>query len=144
MNKISLKKNIELYFFWRRILKDSKENLEKNYSTKIDKVFRLYSVINIPIEGIDEPYRLRTRDIEIFSEKYIREYTQKISGFLNSVGLSELYDLYEIKKVDKFSFLVIIGYKFFNTEKVARNFWFKILPIFIVLITSLIILLTFL
>jgi hypothetical protein len=128
MNKVSLRKKIQLYLTYRKTLEKNRENLFQNFTSRIDKVYRIYTVINLPKEELDEPYNFRKRDLDIFAEKYIRDYSQNIAKYLDSLGLNELYDIYEVKKVDKFSYLIVIGYKLFNTDKLARTFWLKVLP----------------
>lgn len=128
MNKVSLRKKIQLYLTYRKTLEKNREDLFQNFTSRIDKVYRIYTVINLPKEEMEEPYNFRKRDLDIFAEKYIREYAQNIAKYLDNLGLNELYDIYEVKKVDKFSYLIIVGFKLFNTDKLAKNFWLKILP----------------
>jgi len=128
MNKVSLRKKIQLYLTYRKTLEKNRENLFQNFTSRVDKVYRIYTVINLPKEELDEPYNFRKRDLDIFAEKYIRDYSQNIAKYLNSLGLNELYDIYEVKKVDKFSYLIVVGFKLFNTDKLAKNFWLKVLP----------------
>lgn len=128
MNKVSLRKKIQLYLTYRKTLEKNREDLFQNFTSRIDKVYRIYTVINLPKEEMEEPYNFRKRDLDIFAEKYIREYAQNIAKYLDNLGLNELYDIYEVKKVDKFSYLIIVGFKLFNTDKLAKKFWLKILP----------------
>ena len=134
-------KKIRLYNSFKKILRSNKVPLEGNFNARIDKVYRIYTVINIPEETFGEPYNVRKSDIDSISETYIKEYVSKISNYLNSVGLSELYDFYEpIKKVDKYSYLIVLGFKPFNSVKYNNLIWFRIVPILsIVSIISLII-----
>ena len=128
MNKVSLRKKIQLYLTYRKTLEKNRENLFQNFTSRVDKVYRIYTVINLPKEELDEPYNFRKRDLDIFAEKYIREYSQNMGKYLNNLGLNELYDIYEVKKVDKFSYLIVIGFRLFNTDKLAKNFWLRVLP----------------
>lgn len=128
MNKVSLRKKIQLYLTYRKTLEKNRENLFQNFTSRIDKVYRIYTVINLPKEELDEPYNFRKRDLDIFAEKYIRDYSQNMAKYLDSLGLNELYDIYEVKKVDKFSYLIVIGFRLFNTDKLAKNFWLRVLP----------------
>lgn len=128
MNKVSLRKKIQLYLTYRKTLEKNREDLFQNFTSRIDKVYRIYTVINLPKEEMEEPYNFRKRDLDIFAEKYIREYAQNIAKYLDNLGLNELYDIYEVKKVDKFSYLIVVGFKLFNTDKLAKNFWLKVLP----------------
>ena len=123
-------KKIRLYNSFKKILRSNKVPLEGNFNARIDKVYRIYTVINIPEETFGEPYNIRKSDIDSISETYIREYVSKISEYLNSIGLSELYDFYEpIKKVDKYSYLIVLGFKPFNSVNYNNLIWFRIIPI---------------
>jgi hypothetical protein len=123
-------KKIRLYNSFKKIIRSNRVTLEGNFNARIDKVYRIYTVINIPEETFGEPYNIRKSDIDSISETYIRQYVSKISDYLNSIGLSELYDFYEpIKKVDKYSYLIILGFKPFNSVKYNNLIWLRIVPI---------------
>jgi hypothetical protein len=98
-------------------------------------------VINIPEEVFEDPYNFRKSDIDSLSRPYIREFYGKISDFLNKNGLTELYEVYDLEKVDKYSYLLIFGFSLINTRRFANNFILYWLPIIFIL--SLIILLYF-
>jgi hypothetical protein len=78
---------------------------------------------------VGEAYSIRKADIDRISEAFIKEYMTEIGSFLNTKGLTELYEVYEIKKVDKFSYLIVIGYSMFRSdsrrEKIIR-YWLPI------------------
>ena len=122
-------KKIKLYREYKKIIKENRVSLEANYSIRIDRANRLYTVLNIPEENFGEPYNLRKSDIDQISERFIREYINRLSYFLNEKGLSELYDFYEpVKKVDKYSYLIILGYKPLNTVEYNNFLWFRFFP----------------
>jgi hypothetical protein len=122
-------KKIKLYREYKKIIEENRVSLEANYSIRIDRANRLYTVLNIPEENFGEPYNLRKSDIDQISERFIREYINRLSSFLNEKGLSELYDFYEpVKKVDKYSYLIILGYKPLNTVEYNNFLWFRFLP----------------
>ncbi len=122
-------KKIKLYREYKKIIKENRVSLEANYSIRIDRANRLYTVLNIPEENFGEPYNLRKSDIDQISERFIREYITRLSTFLNEKGLSELYDFYEpVKKVDKYSYLIILGYKPLNTVEYNNFLWFRFFP----------------
>lgn len=114
-------KKITLFFFYRRQVLASKEYLLQNFNARVDYIFRVYTVLNIPKELIEEPYNFRSSDINNISQNYIKAYSNEIQNYLISVGLRELFDIYEVKKVDKFSYLLIFGYSLFNTRKIANK-----------------------
>lgn len=109
-------KKISLYRSFAKILATNKVDLEGNFNMRVDYANRIYTVVNVPIDSVGEPYNLRKSDIDNISEKYLREYISKSSEYLNSIGLVELYDFYQpIKKVDKYSYLIVLGYKHMNS-----------------------------
>ena len=136
MKKVSFLKKIKLYFEFRNILIQNKENLEQKFGARVDNISRIYTVLNIPSKLIEEPYNVRKQDIDNISKQFIVEYSQEISKYLDSIGASELYTFYQVDKVDKYGYLVVFGFSLFNTDKFARKFIFRYLPISILLILS--------
>ena len=82
---------------------------------------------------IGEAYSLKKSDIDRISETYIREYIFEVSKLLNSKGLMELYRTYEIKKVDKYSYLIVIGFSLLETPKLYNNLYYKFIPGLVIL-----------
>jgi hypothetical protein len=134
MKRISFLKRIQLFLYYRRIVKQNKVQLEQNLNIRIDEAYRLYTVLNVPEELIGEAFSIKKSDIDKISESYIREYTMVVSKLLNSIGLSELFQSYEVKKVDKLSYLVVIGFSLFKTNKFYDNLYYRFIPISLILI----------
>lgn len=137
MKKISFWKKIKFYFIYRKIISENKEQLLEKFGARVDNVSRIYTVLNVPQDLIEEPYNVRKSDIDNISKKFIREYSVEISKFLDSVGMNELYDFYQIEKVDKYSYLLVFGFKLINTDKFAKKLLFRYLPISIIVIALL-------
>jgi hypothetical protein len=131
---MSVIKDLQLFFSYKSILKKNKVRLNGDFNIRIDGADRMYTVINIPTNLIEEPYNLRKADIDLIAENYIREYISNLSTFLNSIGLAELYDFYEpIKKVDKYSYLIIIGYKKLDSVELNKVIYRFLLPTTLIL-----------
>ena len=138
-------KKIKLFHNYKKIISLSKVQLEANFNIRVDRASRIYTVLNIPDELYGEPYNLRKSDIDKISETYIREYIGKLSEYLNEKGLSELYDFYDpVKKVDKYSYLIILGFKPFNSVKYYTFLYYRLLPISSVIFLIFLIFLVFL
>jgi len=137
--KMRFFRKIILFFLYRKQIIKGKQTLLTNFNSRIDYVFRIYTVLNIPKELIEEPYDFRTSDINAISQNYIKAFSSEIQNYLNSLGLRELVDVYEVKKVDKYSYLVVIGYSFFNTRKVANNLIYFSIFMFVSLLIYLVI-----
>lgn len=134
MRRISFLKKIQLFLYYRRIVKQNQVLLERDLNIRIDDAYRLYTVLNVPEELIGEAFSIKKSDIDKISESYIREYTMVVAKFLNSIGLSELFQSYEVKKVDKLSYLVVIGFSLFKTNKFYDNLYYRFIPISLLLI----------
>ncbi len=133
MKNISFLKKIKLFKLFKKNLDDNRNELEERFNIRIDRAYRLYTILNIPEEYIGEAFSLRKSDIERISEPLIREYINNLSNYLNSIGLSEIYDFYELKKEDKFAWKIVIGYKLFKSNEWYDKIYFRILPISILI-----------
>ena len=143
MNKISLFKKFKLFREFKQKIKNSKAELERSLNIRIDNSYRMYTVLNIPEELIGEAYSLKKSDIDKISENFTREFAIEVSKFLDTKGLKELYEIYEIKKVDKYSYLIVIGFSLFKSNKYYDRLYYRVIPASIILsiILSLILLL---
>lgn len=137
--RLSLYKKIKLFLYYRKKLQKNKFDLSNNFNIRIDNSLRMYTVLNIPIENIEEPYNLRKSDIDNLSKNYISEYSTKLSYYLDNMGLAELYDYYDVKKVDKYSYLVIFGFSLFKSNVFMRNLLIFLSGFLISLITTILI-----
>ena len=146
-NKISLYKKIKIFGEFKKVIKLNKTELEQVFGARIDNAYRIYNVLNIPAEMIGEPYNLRKSDIDKLAETSIREYTVKISEYLDSKGLKEMYDFYEVKKVDKYSYLVVLGFSLpndtFRSNKYYDNLRYRVIPVVSVISLILLLILLF-
>lgn len=142
MKRISFFKKIKLFWSFSKTIRENKKELLNNFGIRIDRAKRLYTVINIPEELVGEAYSLKKSDIDRISENFIKKYGEELSIFLNSKGLNELYEYYEIRKVDKYSYLLVWGFRLFKTHKFYNNLYYKVTPT--ILILSIILLFVFL
>lgn len=134
-------KKFNVFLNYRKTIIKNKKILTERYNIRVDNAQRLYTVINIPEELVGEAYSLKTSDINRISENFIRQYNEELAKFLNSNGLRELYEIYDIKKVNKYSYLIVIGFSLFNTPKFYNRIYYVFLPITILSIISLFLLL---
>lgn len=133
--EVSLIKKIRLFRTFGKTIRKNKTILSNKFNIRIDNANRLYTVLNIPEEIIGEAYSLKKSDIDRISENYTREVTRELAEFLNQEGLQELYEIYEIKKVDKYSYLIVIGFRLFNSAKYYNRLYYVALPITVAIST---------
>lgn len=109
-------KRLKLFFEYQKVIKNLKFELQQKFNIRIDRANRMYTVINIPEELIGEAFSLKKSDIDRISENYVRSFTQELGTLLNNNGLQELHQVYEIQKVDKYSYLIVIGFRLFKSH----------------------------
>ena len=131
MANISFFKKLTLFSLYKKTLKLNKVRLERELNVRIDSAYRLYTVLNIPEELYGE-FTLKKSDIDKISENYIREYVFEVSKFLK-YWTKWTFESYEIKKVDKYSYLLVIGFSLFRTNVFYNNLYYKFLPILLTL-----------
>jgi len=135
--KVSLLKKIKIFKEYKKIVQSIKTELESSFGVRIDKAWRMYSVVNIPIEDVGEPYNLKRSDIDKIAESSIKGFSSELSIFLDAKGLKELYDFYEVQKVDKYSYLLVFGFSLFKSNEYYDKIRFRVIPA--VVLTSIIV-----
>lgn len=140
MNRnIGFIKKLRLFLFYKKTVKRFEKQLDQNFNIRLDSAYRMYTVLNIPEEVIGEAFSMKKSDIDRISENYTREYIAELSRFLSQNGLSELTEVYEIKKVDKFSYLAVVGFSIFRTNEFYNKLYLRYIPIGVVALASIII-----
>lgn len=117
MVKVTLFRKISFYRAYKKAIKANAAELESIFNIRIDDANRLFTVLNIPDEIIGEAYSLKKSDIDRISDNFIRNFTGELGKYLNSKGIAELYDMYELRKVGKYSYLVIVGFSMFRSDE---------------------------
>lgn len=125
---ISLLKKIRLFSEYRKSLNAIRPELEARYGARVDKAHRIYTVLNVPDDVIGEAYSLKKSDIDKIAENYIRAYIGELGSYLSSSNLSELFQVYEVKKVDKYSYLIVMGYSLFKSNDFYDRLYWRVLP----------------
>ena len=116
--KISFWKKISLFFTYRKAIKQSSFLILNEVNLRSDRVGRLYTILNLNSEDIlNYGPKLSSQIVQ----KYINDYMSKVDKMFLQLGLNELIGLMEIKKIDELNYLVIFGYSFFNSARVANS-----------------------
>ena len=129
MKNLNFFKKLKLFFEYRKALNIIKKDLQLNLNARVDMISRIYTVLNLPADVIEEPYNLRKSDIDALAQTFIKQYTSDIGKFLNEKGISEFVEFYEIKKVDKYSYLLVFGFSVFNSKKIANRFTYSLITL---------------
>lgn len=122
-------KRLKLFFEYQKVIKNLKFELQQKFNIRIDRAKRMYTVINVPEELIGEAFSLKKSDIDRISENYVRSFTQELGALLNNNGLQELHQVYEIQKVDKYSYLIVIGFRLFKSHTFYNRLYYIFTPL---------------
>ena len=141
MRKLSFFKKMKLFRFYKKSIRENRNELEQKFNVRIDRAYRLYTVLNVPEEVIGEAYVLKKSDVDRIAEAYIKDFSKELREFLDSKGLTELYDYYSLNKVDKYSWHLVMGFSLFRSNEWYDKLYFRYIPIgsIISLITGLLI-----
>ena len=109
---------ISLFFTYRKAIKQSSFLILNEVNLRSDRVGRLYTILNLNSEDIlNYGPKLSSQIVQ----KYINDYMSKVDKMFLQLGLNELIGLMEIKKIDELNYLVVFGYSFFNSARVANS-----------------------
>lgn len=125
-------KKIKNFLFYKKEIKKNLFSLQQKFNVRIDGAKRMYTVVNVPEELIGEAFSLKKTDIDRISETYVRQYYVDLGNELNSYGLIELFDVYEIRKVDKYSYLLVVGFKQFKSQNYYNFLYYGVIPFSII------------
>jgi hypothetical protein len=129
--KIPFWKKVKLFYSYRKSTKQSAFLLQNEANLRIDRVGRLYTVLALNAEDIQNYGPKLSSQIV---QKYINDYILKVDKIFFQLGLNELVGLMEIKKIDELNYLVVFGYSLFNSAKVAN--WLVTIGIVSLLVAS--------
>lgn len=129
MRRISFFKRMKLFRFFKSVVKSNQNELEQKFGVRIDRAYRLYTVLNVPEEVIGEAYVLKKSDVDRIGEAYIKEFSRELGEYLNTKGLNELYDYYSLNKVDKYSWHLVMGFSLFRSNEWYDKLYFRYIPI---------------
>jgi len=129
MKELSWFKKLKLFRDYWILLKRNREDLtnkSNGLNLRIDNVGRIYTVYNCP-----DDVKSYGKDL---AEKYIKEYIGKAETKFINLGMIEYIGIRDMERVDELDYLIVFGFKGFDTA----NFFNQIITYSVLLIGSLI------
>lgn len=112
--KMNFFKRFKLYRHYRRLLKNNEEALSNpKYNLRTDYVNRIYTVVNLPPD-------VKTYGTSL-AQKYITEYISEVDKLFQQMGISEYVGILDIKQETEMDYVIIFGFKFIDTAKLANR-----------------------
>lgn len=125
--KLGFIKRLKLYFQYKKIIKKNIKELTKpKYGLRVDYVNRIYTVLTL-----NDDVKTYGEDL---TEKQITNYISTVDKFFSKIGISEYVGIIDIKKETDLDYLIIFGFKFINTPKLANRLIMFIVSIPILLL----------
>lgn len=133
---MGLIQKIKLFLVFSKAIKGKKIELLGKFNLRVDYANRLYTVLNIPETIFGEAYVFKKEEISRISEVYIKNYVSDVGKVLSTYGINELFNIYKIERVDKLSYLVVIGFSLFKSTRFFNIIYYLLLPLVLILITT--------
>lgn len=120
--KVGFLKSVKLFFIYRKLIKNNYDSIHnKKHNLRVDYVNRIYTVVNLP----DDVKKYGNK----LAQKYISEYINDVDKLFLEIGISEYVGILDIKQEDELDYVIVFGFKFFNTAKMANKILLIILSI---------------
>lgn len=111
--KISIFKKFSLLREYKKTINLNKDFIFNKYKIKVDRLYRCYTVFNIPYELKD--------NIKKYGYYYVdgelRKYLKELENFFQTLGLFELIGVSKIDQIDEFNILIVLEFKLLNIRK---------------------------
>jgi len=126
---IKTSKKRELYRQYKKILKSNEDVLLNKHNIRIDWIYRMWKVYNVPVDEQGNIYN--------YGSKYLNELVKKdlsnIDKTFMLMGLLEISALIETVVIDDYNVKVVISFKHFDLLKriKKRILFFSILTLLI-------------
>ena len=124
-------KKLKLLSYYKKILKENKNELSTIYNIKIDNVYRCYTVLNFPPEIQENIKKLGYN----YLDGEVKKYLANLDSFFLKKGLLELIGIDSIDRISEYNVRVILRFSLLDTIKLEN---IKRLLIILLFISSLV------
>lgn len=128
-------KKIKLYKIYKESLKENIEFFKKEFKLEVNNWNELYTTISF----VDAPDKLTQKlGKNALVEIEIKNYIKTFNTYLKQMNLNELYNLYDITKLNSKEYGITFGYSLMNNRQIIiTKLALKVVPILIVIVTGL-------
>lgn len=108
-------KKYRLYKLYRSLIKKHEQEFLEKFNIKIDRIGRLYTVVNVPPQ-LDT---FGPKDGPRITKTLLQNYLNKLDNFLIEIGVKELTKVQELTEIDEMNYLLIIRYNYLDVANIA-------------------------
>jgi hypothetical protein len=110
---MNILKKLKLLSFYKKVLKENKNELLSVYNIKTDSIYRCYTVLNFPPEIQENIKKLGYH----YLDAEVKKYLNNLDEFFRKKGLLELIGIDKINRVSEYSVLVVLRFSLLDTKK---------------------------
>lgn len=125
---------LKLFFIYCKKLNKAKKYLTDKYGFQYNLLYEFYTVLNL----VDIPDTVQQQYGNAFAQVEIKKFIKLINDDLPKLDLTELVNVYEVKKLDEYNYGIAFGYSLISNKKIIYSMLISIL-VFIITIVLLII-----
>jgi hypothetical protein len=111
-------RKIRLFNDYRRNVIANKKYLNEKFGLEVSWIYELYTTITL----VDAPEDLKQKYGSALAEHEIKKYIESVNASLPKLGLEELVNVYEIKRLNKDNFGIAFGFSLYNNTKLMLLF----------------------
>ena len=128
---MNLFKRIKHYYEYKKLVKKSKQDLYNDFNIRVDNIYRLYTVLNVP----DETQIYGKENADKLTETWIKSWLVRLDTFLVNKHIREFVIRQELTKIDDQNYLIVFRYKYLNIEKILYVLYLLGIITFITILT---------
>lgn len=106
-------RSIRLFFEYRKNVVQNKKYLNEKFGLNVSWIYEMYTTLTIA----DAPDDLKLKYGSALAEFEIKKYITMVNSGLPKIGLEELVNVYEIKKLNKDEYGIAFGFALFNNAR---------------------------
>jgi len=116
-------KSILNYIRYRNLIDDNREELEKDFDIKIDKLYRLGTRVSLSKNKFDVLKDYKNSELDIYKhlDDEVKRIITKLDKFFMKKNLVEYIGIFSIERIDINLVEVILSYRLFNSVKLTNT-----------------------
>lgn len=111
-------RSIRLFFDYRRNVIKNKLYLNEKFGLEVSWIYEMYTTVTLA----DAPEDMKQKYGSALAEYEIKKYISAVNANLAKLGLEELVNVYEIKRLNNDEYGIAFGYALFNNARLLLMF----------------------
>jgi len=116
-------KSILNYIRYRKLIDLNREELEKDFDIKVDKIYRLGTRVSLPENKYTVLKEYKNSELDIYKnlDEEVKRTITRLDRYFMQKNLVEYVGIFNVDRVDVNLVIVILSYRLFNVVKVING-----------------------